>query len=96
MVAASTGLRVKGERWAQPVEFFFQGELVGAFAGETLAVALLAAGRSVLGSNPVDGAPIGLFCAMGACQECLVLVDGTLVEACRTRVRAGMVVERAP
>jgi len=37
-----------------------------------------------------------VFCAMGSCQECLVLVDGTKVEACRARVREGMVVQRAP
>jgi D-hydroxyproline dehydrogenase subunit gamma len=96
MAAVLTGLRVDGEQRIQPVEISFQGEPVSAFAGETLAVALLAAGRLVLGSNPVDDTPIGLFCAMGACQECLVLVDGTLVEACRTRVHAGMVVQRAP
>ena len=96
MESASAGLRVAGEQRALPVEFLFQGESIAAFAGETLAVALLAAGRSVLGSNPVDGTPIGLFCAMGVCQECLVLVDGTLTEACRTPVRAGMVVQRAP
>lgn len=94
--ATSIGLRMAAEQRTQPVEIFFQGEPVAAFAGEMLAVALLAAGRPVLGSNPVDGMPRGMFCAMGVCQECLVLVDGTLTEACRTPVRVGMVVHRAP
>jgi predicted molibdopterin-dependent oxidoreductase YjgC len=40
----------------------------------------------------VDGSSRGLFCAMGACQECVVEVDGSLMEACRTPVRDGMVV----
>lgn len=96
MASASTGLRMQGEQRAQPVEIIFDGEPVAAFTGEMLAAALLAGGRSVLGTNSVDGTPIGLFCAMGVCQECLVLVDGTLTEACRIQVRAGMVVQRAP
>jgi predicted molibdopterin-dependent oxidoreductase YjgC len=32
---------------------------------------------------------------MGACQECVVEVDGSLMEACRTPVRDGMVVTQA-
>jgi D-hydroxyproline dehydrogenase subunit gamma len=95
MDAASAELRIEGEQRSQPVEILFQGKPVAAFAGEMLAVALLASGQSMLGSNLVDGTPIGLFCAMGVCQECLVLVDGALTESCRTPVRAGMVVQRA-
>ncbi len=63
-----------------------------AFAGETLAAALLASGIRGFGRNPADGSSRGLFCAMGACQECVVNVDGSLVEACRTSVRDGMAV----
>jgi D-hydroxyproline dehydrogenase subunit gamma len=96
MEPASLGLRIEGEQRAQPVTILFEGKAVGAFAGETLAVALFASGQSMLGTNPIDGTPVGLFCAMGVCQECLVLVDGVLTEACRTPVRAGMVVQRAP
>jgi aerobic-type carbon monoxide dehydrogenase small subunit (CoxS/CutS family) len=76
----------------EPVCFTFDGEPVAAFACETLAGALLAAGVRDLGRNPVDSSPRGLFCAMGTCQECVVLVDGNLMEACRTPVRDGMVV----
>ncbi len=31
---------------------------------------------------------------MGACQECVLLVDGVLRQACMTPVTAGMRVER--
>jgi predicted molibdopterin-dependent oxidoreductase YjgC len=83
------GLRMPGGR-GQTVRFSFNGELILAFAGETLAAALLASGIRVFGHSPVDGSSRGLFCAMGACQECVIKVDGSLVEACRTLVRDGM------
>jgi len=77
------------------VRFEFDGQAMTAYAGETLAASLLAVGTRDLGSNPIDGSPRGVFCAMGVCQECVVLVDGVRVEACRTIVRDGMVVRRA-
>jgi len=93
MASPSAGMRMAGTR-GQTVSFSFDDVTVTGFAGETLAAALLAAGIRALGRNPVDGTPRGLFCAMGACQECVVLVDGSTAEACRTRVRDGMVVRR--
>jgi predicted molibdopterin-dependent oxidoreductase YjgC len=93
MDAPPLGLRMPGAR-RQPVRFSFDGEPVMAFAGETLAAALLASGIRGFGRNPVDGSSRGLFCAMGACQECVVEVDGSLVEACRTTVRDGMSVAK--
>jgi D-hydroxyproline dehydrogenase subunit gamma len=93
MVPLPAGLRLVDTR-GETVSFSFDDVPVMGFAGETLAAALLAAGIRALGRNPVDGTPRGLFCAMGACQECVVLVDGTSVEACRARVRDGMVVRR--
>jgi predicted molibdopterin-dependent oxidoreductase YjgC len=76
------------------LHFTFDDEPIAARAGMSLAAALLAAGVRVLGRNPVDGSPRGIFCAMGVCQECVVVVDGARVEACRTVVREGMVVQR--
>jgi D-hydroxyproline dehydrogenase subunit gamma len=94
MDAPPLGLRMPSRRH-QPVRFSFDGEPVLAFAGETLAAALLASGIRAFGRSTVDGSSRGLFCAMGACQECVVEVDGSLVEACRTPVRDGMAVTTA-
>jgi predicted molibdopterin-dependent oxidoreductase YjgC len=94
MDAPPLGLRMPGER-RQPVRFSFDGAPVSAFAGESLAAALLASGIRAFGRSPVDGSSRGLFCAMGACQECVVEVDGSLMEACRTPVRDGMMVTQA-
>ncbi|MGH6782380.1 MAG: (2Fe-2S)-binding protein [Sphingomonadaceae bacterium] len=67
------------------------GEAVAAFAGETIATAMLAAGRS---GFRVDGKgqPRGLYCNMGTCSECLVTLNasGRRVRACLTEARDGM------
>ena len=62
-------------------------------AGETVAAALLCAGRLDLRRSPRTGSPRGAFCMMGVCQECLVRVDGVLRQACLTPVEDGMQVE---
>jgi predicted molibdopterin-dependent oxidoreductase YjgC len=73
------------------VRFEFEGESIEAAEGETIAVALIAAGKSVLRSTPRLAEPRGLFCNMGVCFECLVEVDGHAnLRACQTVVRAGM------
>ncbi|TCO72114.1 (2Fe-2S)-binding protein [Rhodovulum euryhalinum] len=64
--------------------------------GANLAAALLAAGVRVFRATPVSGAPRAPFCMMGACYDCLVLIDGVTRQACMTRVTDGLVVERAP
>ncbi len=61
--------------------------------GQTIAAALLAAGRSLL-RHTQSGAPRGIFCGMGVCFDCLVTVDGlTDQRACITPVRPGMQVQ---
>ena len=76
------------------VTFTVDGEPVSAPEGEPLATALACAGLLTLRASPRAGAPRGAFCFMGICQECAILVDGVLRQACLTPVRAGLVVER--
>src|SRR5439155_775857 len=53
---------------------------------------LIGAGRPELRRSP-SGQPRGLYCGIGVCQECRVLVDGVgVVRACVTPVTAGMTV----
>ncbi|MBI5030096.1 MAG: (2Fe-2S)-binding protein [Chloroflexi bacterium] len=69
------------------------GEPVSAFAGESIAAALMASGRRAFRTN-VSGAPRGLFCGMGICFDCLVTVDGVPnVRACMTEARDGNKIE---
>jgi predicted molibdopterin-dependent oxidoreductase YjgC len=69
----------------------FDGERLPAYPGETVAAALLAAGKRTF-RRTADGAPRGPYCNMGVCFECVVVVDDVRVRACMTAVRDGMVV----
>jgi D-hydroxyproline dehydrogenase subunit gamma len=79
----TSGLRIGGARGAK-IRFSFEGRDIDAFAGETIATALLANGISAFSRNQADGSLRGMFCAMGVCQECAVMIGGRIQEACRT------------
>jgi predicted molibdopterin-dependent oxidoreductase YjgC len=86
--------RIEGIPPRAAVTFTFAGRTVRAAAGDTIAMALWAAGEAVLRRSSRDVAPRGVLCNMGICYECLVVVDGATVRACTTVVRDGMRVER--
>jgi predicted molibdopterin-dependent oxidoreductase YjgC len=76
------------------VRFTFDGEEMRARAGQTVAAALLAAGRRVWRYTSRRGEPRGLFCGMGMCYDCLMRVDGrSNVLGCQTLVVEGMRIE---
>lgn len=66
------------------------GQPISAYQGETLAAALLAAGRRTFRHTVPGGHPRGVFCGIGVCFDCLVTVDGSQIRACVTPVRDGM------
>lgn len=66
------------------------GAAVDAFEGESLAMALGAAGYSALRKSPESKTPRAGFCLMGVCQECVVDVDGVILPSCMEPVRDGM------
>ena len=77
------------------VSFSYDGQTLAALEGETIAAALAAAGIRTL-RHTRDGQRRGIYCGMGACQECLVTVDGRASQrACMTKVEAGQVVSSA-
>lgn len=70
------------------------GRPVTAYEGETVATVLLAEGHAAT-RRTATGAPRGVFCGIGVCFDCLVVVDGVPnTRACVTWVRAGMAVAR--
>ncbi len=73
------------------VTFSVDGVAVAGHIGETVGAALLAAGWRDLRSGPGGGGR-GMFCAIGVCQECVVMADGVVREACRLPVRDGLVI----
>jgi predicted molibdopterin-dependent oxidoreductase YjgC len=81
------------ERGAR-VELQLDGRPVEAFEGETVATVLLVQGE-IATRRTVKGERRGIFCGMGVCFDCLVVVDGVPnTRACVTWVRDGMNVQR--
>lgn len=78
----------------RPVTIMVDGSALAAFEGESIAAALLAAGRPTARSSPRRAEPRGYFCGMGVCHDCLMVVDGLPnVRTCMTVVRDGQRVE---
>jgi predicted molibdopterin-dependent oxidoreductase YjgC len=74
-----------------PFEFLFEGRPVKAYSGETVGAALTAAGITMFRTTRQGARPRGIFCGIGICFDCLVVVDGRPnVRACVTAARAGM------
>jgi aerobic-type carbon monoxide dehydrogenase small subunit (CoxS/CutS family) len=75
-----------------PIEV--DGQVIAAVAGEPIAAALLAAGRTVFRYTRKRQEPRGVFCAIGRCTDCMMIVDGVPnVRTCVTPVRAGMKIQ---
>ena len=85
--------RVSGVACSGEVSFTFAGRAVRARRGETVAMALWAAGIVALRQSSRDGGPRGVLCNMGVCYECLVRIGGASVRACTTVVEPGLAVE---
>lgn len=75
------------------LHFTWNGKPLTGQPGDSIAAALSEAGVRTFGTSRA-GRARGLFCGMGACQECLVVVDGTRSRrACMTELRQDMAVE---
>jgi len=74
----------------KPIKFKYNGVEYTAYEGETIASALFANGIRVFRYHHKDGAPLGIFCANGQCDQCKVIANGITVKACMTKVQEGM------
>lgn len=57
-------------------EIVVDGEPLPYTEGQTVAAALVAAGRVAWRTTRVGHRPRGVFCGIGVCFDCLVTVDG--------------------
>jgi len=79
---------------AKSVTITFDDARIIAFEGETIAAALHAAGIRTLSHSTEKHRPRGLYCAIGNCSSCHMVVDGEAnVKTCIELVRDGMVVQ---
>jgi len=75
------------------VTIFFEGRQIIAHEGDTVASALIANGIDVLRESMNLHRPRGLFCAIGNCSSCLMVINGVptreLVLPCDRRYDCG-------
>jgi hypothetical protein len=70
-----------------------QGKPVKAYAGETVAAVVVAA-DGLATRTTVSGERRGIFCGMGVCFDCLVVVNGVPnTRSCMTLVTNGMKIQ---
>jgi len=86
-------LRVGGVDRGKAVSFTFNGRVLQAFAGESVAAALFSQGIRTLRSSPATNLSRGMFCLMGSCQECLVWIESNKQPSCQVPVAEGLKVE---
>jgi predicted molibdopterin-dependent oxidoreductase YjgC len=77
-----------------PLSLTLDGRAVTAYEGETVAAVLFVEGLLATRTTS-GGAPRGVYCGMGVCFDCLVVVDGRPnTRACMTLVEPGMRISR--
>ena len=76
------------------VSFTFDGRPMTGRAGAPIAAALLENGVRTFRHTHREGEPRSLFCGIGQCNDCVVVVNGQPnVRSCVTALEAGMVIE---
>ena len=76
------------------IEFTFDGEKIVAITGQSVAAALLAADQRILRKTRFNNNERGVFCGIGVCFDCLVVIDGiTNQRACLIEAKPGMTVQ---
>ena len=76
------------------IEFTFDGKTISAISGQSVGAALLAANQRSLRKTRFNKNKRGIFCGIGVCFDCLVVVDGvTNQRACIIEARSGMQIQ---
>ncbi len=76
------------------VEFELDGMKMNGYEGEPIAMALKAAGIQIHRYTSKQHEPRGIFCAIGRCTDCVIIVDGKPnIRTCVTPLKEGMKVQ---
>jgi predicted molibdopterin-dependent oxidoreductase YjgC len=76
------------------VTFYFDGTAFTGYEDEPIAMALEACGIKTLRLTKKEHKPRGIFCAIGRCTDCVMVVDGVPnVRTCITKLKDGMQVQ---
>lgn len=83
--------RLASTQEVRPFRFEFNGHLVEAVPGDTVASALIASGHDTFSRSIKYHRPRGAYCLSGRCSNCLVRIDGLPNQfACTTPARPDM------
>ena len=84
----------RGLERGDQVHITVDGHARTAYLGESVAAVLIADGELTIRTT-IGGDPRGMFCGMGTCFDCLVIVDGVPgTRSCITWVSEGMDIAR--
>ena len=82
------------EKKIKKVEIIVDGVAINAYEGEPILAALLANNIKVNRYTMKKHEPRGLFCGIGQCSDCSMVVNGQAnVRTCITPVKAGMIIK---
>lgn len=77
------------------ITIYHHGAPIEAIKGDTVASALMASGVRVMRLTANRREPRGIFCAIGRCTDCMMIIDGVPnTRSCITPVHHGMKTER--
>ena len=77
-----------------PIGITVDGKPAIGLTGQTIAAIMMAEGRLSWRRSSVASEPRGLFCGIGICFDCLVVVNGERdVRACQRRAVSGDAIE---
>jgi len=78
----------------EEVSIYVDGKKMTARNGEMIAAALIANGKEIFRYTNDRHEPRGLYCGIGRCTDCVMIVDGIPnVRTCVTPVEEGMIIE---
>lgn len=77
----------------EPISIMFDGTMVAGVRGQTIAGVLLGSGVLAWRTTSANQSPRGIFCGIGVCFDCLIVVnDLPDVRACQRRASEGDIV----
>jgi len=76
------------------IRIYVDGKEMEAYEGDMIASALLSNGKKVFRLTKKEKKPRGVFCAIGRCTDCIMIVDGIPnIRTCITPVKEGMKID---
>ena len=80
----------RGVERGRPFEIEVDGTKIPAYEGETVTAAMVASGLRTLRRTARTREPRGMYCGIGLCYECLMVIDGVPnTRACQTLATPG-------